>query len=80
MISYTCQNLRKERDYETVFSVLLALMVLKRFLEIKLFLAVLHFVFKNYAEFQNYMKNILKTTTHGTFLQKISPLGVVENV
>jgi hypothetical protein len=43
-------------DYETAFCLLLALMVLiKKFL-IKLFLAVFHFLFGNYSEFQNHMK------------------------
>jgi hypothetical protein len=36
-------------------------------------LAVFHFLFRNYSEFQNH---ILKKTTQGTFLPKISPLDV----
>jgi hypothetical protein len=39
------------------------------FFALKLFLAVFHFLFGN--------EQILKRTTQGTFLQKISPLGVV---
>jgi hypothetical protein len=36
-----------------------------------------HFLFGKYSEFQNLVKKILKRTTQGTFLKKISFLGVI---
>jgi hypothetical protein len=46
----------------------------RRVLKIKLFLTVFHFLFGNS---RTIYKQILKRATQGTFLQKISPLGVV---